>query len=149
MPKVFRTMLKQDEMPSVGTGSSMLGARILTQERQNNYDISPDALGNVHPDTGGISVARSIKDLLPHLIPKRLQVFEADAIGNNNRFIWSMGSGDFQNSPVAEHLYLRKKPTNQTGKIQGLIEPEITMTVENYQSSLAATKSAWSIDEPT
>lgn len=34
MPKVFRTMLKQDEMPSVGTGSSMLGARILTQERK-------------------------------------------------------------------------------------------------------------------
>ena len=145
MPKICRTMWKaEDDSPTVGTDSHMLGARITGKQT----DISPDSDGNVHPDTGGISVARSINDLLPHLIPKRLRDHFEDAAGSNSRFVWSMGAGEFSEGIVADDLLLRLKPKNAPGKVQGLVEPTSMMMLQEYQSALAATRPRWTIDEP-
>lgn len=145
MPKIYRTMWKAaDDLPEVGTASHMLGARVTG----NPIDISPDNDGNVHSNTGGISVARSINDLLPHLIPKRLRDYFEDAAGSSNRFVWSMGEGEFSEGVVAEDLFLRRKPENAQGKVQGLVEPAILMMLQEYQSALAATRPHWTVDEP-
>ena len=101
----------------------------------------------MHPDTGGISVARSINDLLPHLIPKRLRDQFEDAAGSNSRFVWSMGEGEFTEGTAAENLFLRRKPENAQGKVQGLVEPASRMLLQEYQSALAATRTHWLIDE--
>ena len=107
-----------------------------------------DSDGYVHPDTGGVSVARSINDLLPHLIPKRLRVRFEDAVGSNSRFVWSMGEGVFSEGVVADGLLLRRKPENTQRKVQGLVEPAFLMLLQDYQSALAATRPQWSVDEP-
>jgi hypothetical protein len=140
-------MLRDGNLPAVGTNTNMLGARIPGGESPI-HDIAPDVDGNVSPDTGGISVARSFSDLLPHLIPKRLRSFAPDATGRDNRFIWSTGQGEFLEGPVAAQLYLREKPAKNTGQVQGLIEPDATMLLEDYQLALAATQMSWSLDEP-
>ncbi len=133
-------MSAEDGFPEVGTASNMLGARV-------SVDISPDNDGNVHPNTGGISVARSINDLLPHLIPKRLRDHFEDAAGNSNRFVWSMGEGEFSEGVAAKDLFLRRKPESVHGKVQGLVEPASMMLLERYQSALAATRPHWTVDE--
>ncbi len=145
MPKIYRTMWKaESDFPTVGTDSHMLGARVTG----NPIDILPDNDGHVHPKTGGISVARSINDLLLHLIPKRLRNHFEDAAGSSNRFVWSMGEGEFSEGVVTEDLFLRRKPENAEGKVQGLVEPASMMLLERYQFALAATRPHWMIDEP-
>ncbi len=112
-------------------------------------DISSDSNGTVYPNTGGISVARSIADLLPHLIPRRLRDHFEDATGKDNRFVWSMGEGDFSEGIAAENLFLRRKPESALKQVQGLVEPAGEMLLEAYQSALATTKEKWHVDEPT
>lgn len=150
MPKIVRAMLIQDGMPLVGTDSHMLGARVLVEDQPDRpVDIVPDGIGKVHPYTGGLSVARSIDDLLPHLVPKRLKNFVEGAGGSNSRHVWSMGEGSFSEGGIAHRLILRRKPERSDGKVLGLVEPAAVMSLEYYQSALAATQLQWLLDEPS
>jgi len=134
-------MSAEGGFPEVGTASHMLGARV-------SVDISPDNDDYVYPDTGGISVARSLNDLLPHLIPKRLRDHFEDAAGSSRRFVWSMGAGKFSEGSIDKKLFLRRKPENAQGKVQGLVEPALIMLLTEYQTALAATRPQWSLYEP-
>jgi hypothetical protein len=118
MPKIFRTMLMQEGRPAVGTESHMLGVRVPPHEYA---DVSPDETGTLHSRQGGLSVARSVEDLLPHLVPKRLKRFIQGAGASDSRFVWSMGKGYFTEGGIADHLILRLKPIRADGKVQGLI----------------------------
>ena len=92
----------QDGLPLVGTGSHMLGARVPAEDQPDRVaDVSPDGVGMVHPYGGGLSVARSIDDMLPHLVPKRLKDFVEGASGSNNRYVWRMGKGSFSEGGIA------------------------------------------------
>ena len=143
-------MLMQDDLPLVGTGPHMLGVRVPVKDHADRVvDVSPDALGMVHPYGGGLSIARSIDDLLPHLVPKRLKNFVEGASGSNNRHVWSMGKGSFSDGGIAHRLILRRKPERADGKVLGLVEPAAKMSLEEYQSALASTQLQWSLDEPS
>ena len=150
MPKIVRAMLIQDGLPLVGTDANMLGVRVPNEELPGKAaDVSPDGAGNIHPYGGGLSVAWSVDDVLPHLVPRRLKSFVEGASASNNRRIWSMGRGSFSDGGIAHRLILRRKPERADGRVLGLVEPAATMPLEEYQSALAATRPQWSLDEPS
>lgn len=137
-------------MPLIGADSHMLGVRVPVEDQaERPVDILPDEMDRVLPYTGGLSVARSIDDLLPHLVPKRLKSFVEGASGSNNRHVWSMGKGSFSEGGIAHHLILRRKPERSDGRVLGLVEPAAIMSLAEYQSALAATRLQWSLDEPS
>ncbi len=109
--------------PMVGTGPSMLGARVPT-------DIRPDTLGKVHSNRGGISVAPDDPaGLPPHFRPPDLGGFGALPI-------YSLST-----SALGLDLHFRrdsKKPDRH-----GFVEPACAMLLEQYQRALADTKCDW------
>src|SRR5436190_8553014 len=100
MPLMFRTMLPDAQgKPKIGSeGGPGLGVRVPPDP---NADVMVDANGQIAPRGKGMSVAPSIGDLLPHLIPKRLWKRYPKAAGRNDRVIFSMGEGAFVDSVVA------------------------------------------------
>ena len=149
MPKIFRTMFAIDGSPEIGREANKLGVRLPTPGLpEERVDITPDNNGIVYPRLGGLSVAKSVDDLPPHTVPKYFKSVVQGASASDNRFVWSMGNGSFSEGGIAHKLILRLKPMRSDGKVQGLVEPAKQMFVEDYQSSLAATQSLWSIDEP-
>jgi hypothetical protein len=146
MPKVFRPMRIQDGAPAIGTEFAMLGARIpSTDDSSRKCDVRPDEQGHVHPNGGGISVSKSWDVIPPHLVPRRLYSKIEGASASNQRYIWSMGVGDFVETAVSDGLQLRLKAHDVNN---GLMEPSVSMHLEEYQSHLAATQPRWSVDEP-
>ena len=86
MPKIYRIMKKEEQQdyPKIGDSSVDLGVRIPT-------DIQPDAQGNVHPNTGGMSVSPSfdilIKRLPARMVPVRFRNIVPGAAGRNTTFV--------------------------------------------------------------
>jgi hypothetical protein len=140
MAKVFRVMLTENGKPLVGTGRAQLGARVPT-------DIRPDADGNVHPGTKGMSVFRSIDRFPPSMVPSRLQPLFPAAAGDDELTMWVHGEGPFADAAFAEGLDFRLDP-NPAKSHHGCVVPDRTMPLEDYQSALAATQEAWKAVEP-
>lgn len=142
-PKIYRIIKKDDqERPLTGNTTATLGIRVAT-------DIQPDAQGNVQPNTGGMSVSPSfailIKRLPARMVPARFNSLVPGAIGRDTTFVWCMGEGPFQMDPVHVGLQL----TIDSSDIgHGLVEPDTTMTLNEYVTRLHATKGEWTIDEP-
>lgn len=148
MPKIVRTMLKQDNLPVVGIEAHKLGARVPNPDQpEKAVDVTPDEAGQVHPNRGGLSVARSVYDLPGHLVPRRLNRAVEGATANNLRFVWNMGKGLFFEGPVTKALNLKLKPNNTPRQQLGLVEPAVPMHLDDYQMALAQTRHAWSLDE--
>jgi hypothetical protein len=137
MPKIFRVMAAEGNVPMIGQAATTLGVRV-------PRDIASDAAGRVYPETGGMSVSPSLADLPPHRIPKRLRHLAPDAAGKNAHFVWSMGEGAFTSGPVDVGLQLRPDPKNRS---HGLVEPDGIMLLENYLRAIHATQPKWSVDE--
>ena len=118
-----------------------LGVRIPT-------DIQPDAQGNVHPNTGGMSVSPSfdilIKRLPARMVPVRFRNIVPGAAGRNTTFVWSMGIGPFLRASVSIGLQLAVDPRDPG---HGLIEPDAIMTLNQFLDRLHATKGEWTVDE--
>ena len=128
-------MLKDGGLPMVGTQPRMLGAA--------PKDIEVDAAGNVHGGRDGISVAPSLPLLPSHLIPRRLRHLAPDATGSNTSVVWRHGDGAFTDrSTVAPHLELRVDTSDH-----GVIAPDSTMPLVDYQLALATTRPFWIEDE--
>jgi len=125
----------------VGPDARMLGIR-------TPADIQPDGNGDVHPDSGGMSVAPRLADLPPHRIPRRLRAFPglATAAGSNALWVWRMGDGDFVPSPITSVLALSLHPADAR---HGLLECFVIMSLRPYRSGLAETRPEWEIEEPT
>lgn len=134
MPKVYRTMRANGDLPELGRSAACLGVRPL--------DIPIEGNGFVFPGTGGLSVAPSWKLLAPWRIPKRLNSVVPKASGSNNLRCWAMGTGAFQEGDVANGLHLRVD-----GDHHGLIEPKTHMPFQLYEELLASTRTLWRIDE--
>ena len=134
MPRFYRSMTREGDRPKVGPTGRTLGVRVPA-------DI-PATDGLVRPETGGMSVVPAWRDLKTHRIPRRLRHLAPDARGPNEDACWVMGQGPFGPGPVADGLTLR--PTSPD---HGLVEPSESMLLDHYQTSLAATRDAWCIDE--
>ena len=143
MPRVLRTMLCDGAYPQVGTGSKMLGARLRVHGAQRD-DLPLAADGQVHPNTGGISVFPSLASLvadssLHFLVPRRFAALAPHATGSDRLCVWQAGVGAFEDGPFAPNLKLRvDRPTH------GQVEPDQVMALETYQDALAQTREKWS-----
>lgn len=135
MPLIYRAMTRDGEKPRIGPSARTLGVR-------PSVDITPDENGLVIPQTGGMSVAPSWRELPSHRIPLRLQPIAHDAVGSDDDACWCMGSGEFVDSPVTNSLDLRREKSDH-----GLVEPSRTMELHDFQAALAGTRDLWRIDE--
>ena len=139
MPKIFRTMLADGTKPKVGSESNELGVRTPPNPHP---DILVDEERNVHPETGGMSVAPAWRDLPWHLIPRRLH---PRARGKNALVCWRLGDGEFASSVVTGDLKFRTDPSDP--RKHGFVEPSRVMTIEEYREALAGTRDDWIQDE--
>lgn len=136
---MYRVMKVADDKPEVGTGSCMLGARISDIERAEG---DPED-GPVGPLMGGLSVYGCLRCISFQFLPKRLL---RGAKGSNNQKVWTMGQGNYENSPVTADLNLRiEAEPGSTG--HGILEANREMPLDTYQNALAATQDQWHIDE--
>jgi hypothetical protein len=138
MPLVFRLMKSDGDRPSIGTASMMLGVR----PDDRDIPVLPD--GTVAPGTGGLSVYAALRDLPARMIPRRLRGLIPKATGSDKLCVWAMGEGPFAPGGIAPKLTLRVDPNDPR---HGFIEPEVIMTLAEYQEVLAATQDQWVVDE--
>ncbi|HUE70258.1 MAG TPA: hypothetical protein VMP01_05160 [Pirellulaceae bacterium] len=139
MPLIYRSMKVDGGKPLCENTARGLGVRIGTSPED---DIAADDAGQVHPDSGGMSVVPSWRDLEAHRIPKRLKHIVTDARGSNRDACWRRGEGPFENGPVADDLVLRKD-----SDIHAFVEPARSMSAAAYIQALVATRDQWIIDE--
>lgn len=130
-------MNKTDGKPTVGDNPTDLGVRV-------PVDIQPNALGDVQPDTGGMSVSPRLIALPPHRVPRRLRPLVPRATGKDFHFVWSMGSGQFVADTVALNLRLRPDPANSK---HGFVEPGAAIPLLEYRRALETTQGEWRVDE--
>lgn len=132
-------MTADGEKPLVANTARGLGVRIGGGPHD---DVAVTADGEIVPNTGGMSVAPSWRDLPLHRIPRRLRNAMPNATGANLDACWRIGEGAFIYAPIAEGLMLRPdRPTH------GTVEPRNLTSVENYLRDLGATRDDWVIDE--
>jgi hypothetical protein len=139
MSNVYRGMLRDGTHSMLGRNANMLGVRVPPAGRS---DILPDASGEVHPGTGGLSVSASVQALPAHRIARRLKHLVSNTSGPNKLSIWRLDDSAFVNGPIADRLVLRL-----TSPSHGLIEPNTIMSLGEYEASPAATREDWVIDE--
>jgi len=143
MPRLIRPMkCSNDGKPVIGTESKELGVRI---PPNSHADVDLDSNGAVILNRRGLSVASEWYFLLPHLIPKRYRGVREGAAGPNSLSIYRIGSGEFQDSEVNDHLLLALKPGNAR---HGNIVPRWLMHVAEFQAHLANTRDQWVVEEP-
>jgi hypothetical protein len=142
MPTIFRTMKEDlDGGPVVGNDSKELGVRVFPA---NNPDVTLDNVNMVLMNGEGMSVAIHWSVLLPHLIPRRLKPLLPDARGSDSLSCYRIGSGRFESGPLNEELNLALKP----GKASlGNLVPNRSMSINEFQGALAATRTHWRKDE--
>ncbi len=139
MPRIYRAMFRDVDKPTVGPTKKTLGVQA---GASRDDDVSPDANGNVVPGAGGMSVAPAWRDLPPHRIPRRLRPKCPEGAGQQQLCLLENGAGPFVNGRVHEHLQLRVDSA-----VHGIVEPEMVLPLERFQSALAATREEWVIDE--
>ncbi len=69
MPKIYRAMMADGELPRVGAAANMLGVRTTGE----SVDIAIEDDGTVAPGGGGLSVAPNWRKLPPSVVPTRLR----------------------------------------------------------------------------
>ncbi len=142
MPAMFRTMKRaNDGLPVVGSNAKELGVRV---PPSTHADIDLDTNDCVVLNGKGLSVASNWRELLPHLIPRRLKPLCPDASGPNTLACFKMGTGVFAVGAVNNDLSLVLKPGNSQA---GNIVPKQSVHRDQFQALLAATRNEWTIDE--
>jgi hypothetical protein len=131
MPLVFRAMKRDaDGLPTVAASASALGVRV-------GVDIDVDAQNDVIVNHKGMSVSPSWRELSIFRIPKRL-----GGQGSSNTYCFKLGGGPFQQDALAPGLVLF--PDKKT---HGVVRPEKSVPLSQYENDLAATRSDWQVDE--
>jgi hypothetical protein len=110
-----------DGLPAVGGSATSLGVRV-------DKDIDVDEEGIVYPESGGMSVSRSLKELAPWRRPNTLSGGECKHPG------WVL---DTRRLP--EFLVARR----EEGTGHAYIEPAYAMDLDAYQDALASTRADW------
>ena len=144
MPLVYRAMTPDGDVPKVGASARALGVRVPPDP---NADVELDEAGNVGPTGGGMSVAPAWRDLEAHRIPRRLEDIVPDATGSNKDQCWKMGEGPFSEAAVGSRLTLRPDEAVNGEVVHGVIGPTSVMSLQGYQTALAATRDEWTVDE--
>jgi hypothetical protein len=143
MPSFYRSMIEEGGRPVIGRSATALGVRVPPSQPT---DITPDAAGNVHPGSGGMSVVSGWRHLKPWRIPLHLRpVFPAAAGRSVGLRCWRMGTGTFGLAgPAAPGLAFAPDPRDPN---HATLEPDRVMALADYEAALAATAPQWVIDE--
>ena len=142
MPTVFRAMKRSvDGLPVVGSAVKELGVRVPPDP---NADIDLDANGDVILNGKGMSVAENWRDLLPHLVPKRLKPIFPGATGSNSLACFRTGQGPFSAGPLNDRVSLVLKRHDAHA---GNVVPVPSVAERQFQDDLAATRGEWILDE--
>jgi hypothetical protein len=122
--RLYRSMRKgRDEKPEVGRSARTLGVR-------PGIDILVEPDGTVFGGAGGMSVAPDWRANLPrHRLPP-------EDGGTGKDPVWEIGTAD-----LGADLTYREDPLQP--RVHGFVEPSRTMTLEDYEGALAATREAW------
>jgi hypothetical protein len=137
MAVVYRCMTKAEghDLPEVRAHRDCLGV-ILKAPPEG--DIPVDAIGNVHPGTGGMSVSDDWKESPHGRIPRRLRKFFPDAQGSNKFHLWEHEVPAFANGAFAEQLQL-----DVDGEHHATVQPSSEMSSAECQNAIAATQPQW------
>jgi hypothetical protein len=131
-----------DGLPTVGEQSKQLGVRVPPNP---HADVDLGTGDAVILNGKGMSVARHWTDLPPHLIPKRLDPQKTmGATGSNQLCCFKMGTGSFKTGAMSESLQIVLKPQNS---LAGNIVPAASVTIQQFQQSISATRANWTVDE--
>ena len=142
MPTIYRAMKQTDDgLPAIGAGSSELGVRTPPNP---NADIELDDDGNVILNGNGMSVVENWRNLLPHLVPKRLKPIFSGAAGSNKLACFRFGEGAFSPGPLNDRLSLLLKGHDARA---GNVVPAQPISQIEFQEALAATRAGWNVDE--
>jgi len=96
------------------------------------WDIAPDAAGDVHPGTGGMSVALGSMWSLPnHRRPRGMQRGSTGPAGER---VYGIDPPDLQRQP------LDIRPTSPR---HATVQPSMQMNLAAYEGALAATRPSW------
>jgi hypothetical protein len=141
MPKIYRSMRKADDgKPVVDATGKGLGVRGVPVNGVVDLDLDDE--GKVILNGKGMSVAPAWRDLPYFLVPKRLKDRFPAARGRSDLYGFTMGDGPFANGRVAIGLDLEvKSPTH------GVVVPQASVPLDQFQRDLANTRSHWIIDE--
>jgi hypothetical protein len=155
MPRIFRSMARDGDLPLVAPAGDALGVRVAPHPCHTapcRDDVHPDEHGVISPMSGahpeqcgapraeGLSVQPDWRVIPPHRIPKRLRHLAREARGPNKLFCWEMGTGPFVPTVLGEALLLHPdKPDH------GVAAPATPIHVDEYQRHLAATRGSWTI----
>lgn len=125
---LFRSMIEDpDGLPAVGPSARKLGVRPGLSRFGDVSAIADDDM--VAPGGGGMSVAPGDpRYLLPHRRPVSLG-------GSSPDPIWSIELKD-----LGADLHFR-----QSSPTHGVIEPNHSMTLLDFQAALAGTRSSWKL----
>ena len=128
------------DRPLVGEKSKCLGVRSSGQYA----DVNLDSRGNVILNRKGLSVSEDWRTLKPHLIPIELDDGLNGACGKGMAvFVHGQSTGPFTEGAVSNELELCFKDETTTA---GNVCPISLVSLEQYQSDLAATQPDWVID---
>lgn len=126
---IFRGMRQgADARPTLGSSARTLGVR-------PGIDIHVDHNGIVHPGTGGMSASPGS----PFNLPDIRRPPKYGGMGRDP--VWSIDT-----SELGPNLRYRLDPGNPS--VHGFIEPANSMSLEEYQQSLWATRDTWRLVDP-
>ena len=127
--ELFRGMVPaEDGKPALGRSAKHLGVRL-------SIDIAPDANGDVHPETGGMSVSPgSVLNVPNHRRPRAMGY---GSTGSNLLRIYAIAACRVDRG----ELSLRLDPVRP--KKHGFVEPRLAMPASDYENALHGTKEDW------
>lgn len=114
--------------PQIGRSANRLGVRV-------PVDIKPDSGGDVHPETGGMSVSPdSFLNIPNYRRPKRIG---HGSTGPDSLRIYAIG----KDRVSIDNLHLRPDPVRIDK--HAFVEPSRVMQLTQYENALGSTKDDW------
>lgn len=127
---LFRGMYSaKDRKPKVGNSPNKLGVRAKGHDHGENFDVYPDANGNVAPGAGMSVTSSDPKELPGHRKPKWLD----GSSPSNELFVVE----EIDVPPTLAVKQTGEKPTHFE------VQPAEVMQLDVYRSELASTRGSW------
>jgi hypothetical protein len=147
LPRIVRPMYSDptDSLPMVGSHKRcLLGVRPTGINADIDLDPAGDVNGNVMVNRKGLSVSDGWRQLPGYMVPEELEDDTNGASGKGMK-VYVHGAGAFVEGVVAASLEMLLKPHSLD---TGVVCPIATVTLNQYQANLQATRAHW-VDDPS
>lgn len=147
MPRIVRPMYSDptDGLPQAGSHRRcLLGVRPAGTNADIDLDPAGDVNGDVVVNRKGLSVSADWRQLPGYMIPEELED-DTNAASGKGMKVYVHGTGAFAEGVVAAALEMLLKPH---GVDSGVVCPIATVSLNQYQADLQATRAHW-VDDPS